>query len=99
MKQKQIETKDYDITIASLQSLSMKTYEEDVLSDFGLVIIDECHHIAAQVFSRALLKVNFRYALGLSATVNRKDGLSKVFKWFIGDIVYKVAKTISISTM
>lgn len=90
LKQKLVETSDCDITIASLQSLSMKTYDDDTFDDFGLVIIDECHHVAAQVFSRALLKVNFKYALGLSATVNRKDGLSKVFKWFIGDIVYRV---------
>jgi superfamily II DNA or RNA helicase len=61
-----------------------------LFNKFGLVIIDEVHHIGAQVFSRALLKTNFKYALGLSATVIRKDGLSKVFKWFIGDVVYKV---------
>lgn len=91
IKQKVVET-DNDISIASLQSLSMREYDKDVFSEYGLVIIDECHHIAAQVFSKALLKVNFRYALGLSATVTRKDGLSKVFKWFIGDIVYKVTK-------
>nr|QOI90421.1 putative helicase D10 [Pyramimonas orientalis virus] len=91
IKQKQVDT-DCDIAIASLQSLSMRDYDKDVFSTFGLVIIDECHHIAAQTFSKALLKINFRYALGLSATVNRKDGLSKVFKWFIGDIVYKVTK-------
>lgn len=91
IKQKQVET-ECDISIASLQSLSMKDYGSGTFEDFGLVIIDECHHIAAQIFSKALLKVNFRYALGLSATVNRKDGLSKVFKWFIGDIVYKVGK-------
>ena len=91
IKQKTVET-DNDISIASLQSLSMKAYDKDAFSEYGLVIIDECHHIAAQVFSKALLKVNFRYALGLSATVNRKDGLSKVFKWFIGDVVYKVKK-------
>lgn len=91
IKQKTVET-DNDISIASLQSLSMKEYDKDAFSEYGLVIIDECHHIAAQVFSKALLKVNFKYALGLSATVNRKDGLSKVFKWFIGDIVYKVTK-------
>jgi superfamily II DNA or RNA helicase len=83
---------DCDIAIASLHSLSMKEYPVDTFSKFGLVIIDECHHIAAQVFSKALLKVNFKYALGLSATVTRRDGLSKVFKWFIGDVVYKVAK-------
>ena len=52
-------------------------------------IVSNCHHMGAEVFSRALHKVNFQYSLGLSATVNRKDGLTKVFKWFIGDIVYK----------
>lgn len=99
LKQKQIETKGFDITIASLHSLSMKEYDENTFCDFGLVIIDECHHIAAQVFSKALLKINFQYALGLSATVNRKDGLSKVFKWFIGDVVYKITKKeISVTT-
>lgn len=96
LRQKSIETKGYDITIASLQSLSMKDYESGTFDDFGMVVIDECHHIAAQVFSKALMKVNFKYALGLSATVQRKDGLSKVFKWFIGDIVFKVAKKASV---
>lgn len=96
LRQKSVETKGYDITIASLQSLSMKDYDSGTFDDFGLVVIDECHHIAAQVFSKALMKVNFKYALGLSATVQRKDGLSKVFKWFIGDIVYKVAKKNSV---
>lgn len=52
-------------------------------------VVSNCHHMGAQVFSRALFKVNFKYSLGLSATVSRKDGLSKVFKWFLGDIVYK----------
>jgi len=52
-------------------------------------VVSNCHHLSAQVFSRALFKVNFTYALGLSATVTRKDGLSKVFKWFLGDVIYK----------
>lgn len=98
LKQNKAEVENVDITIASLQSLSMRDYSKQAsFSDFGLVIIDECHHIGAQVFSKALLKVNFRYALGLSATVNRKDGLTKVFKWFIGDVVFKVAKKKSVS--
>jgi superfamily II DNA or RNA helicase len=44
------------------------------------------------VFSKALKKVNFKYALGLSATLTRKDGLTKVLKWYIGDVVYKAEK-------
>jgi len=91
IKQKKIEV-DNNIVIASLQSLCMKTYEDNIFNGFGFVIIDECHHVGAQVFSKALFKVNFKYTLGLSATVNRKDGLTKVFKWFLGDILYKITK-------
>jgi superfamily II DNA or RNA helicase len=92
LKAKTIDVQDKDIVIASLQSLSMKTYDDDLLSDMGFVIVDECHHMGAEVFSQALKKVNFQYSLGLSATMTRKDGLTKVFKWYLGDIVYKAAK-------
>lgn len=91
IKQKKKEI-DNDIVIASLQSICNKTDDQDIFKEFGLLIVDEVHHIGAQVFSRALLKTNFKYSLGLSATVNRKDGLTKVFKWFIGDVIYKVPK-------
>lgn len=77
-----------DIVIGMLQSLSMKDYDDSIFSQFGLTIIDECHHIAAEVFCRALFKIVTPNMLGLSATMNRKDGLTKVFKMFLGDIVY-----------
>ena len=53
------------------------------------VLVHNCHHISAEVFCRSLFKVVTKYMLGLSATMNRKDGLSKVFKYFIGNVVYK----------
>jgi hypothetical protein len=77
-----------DIVIAMLQSLSMKQYDPDLFDCFGLTIIDEVHHMGAEVFSQALQKVVTRYVLGLSATMNRKDGLTNVFKMFMGDIVH-----------
>ena len=48
----------------------------------------ECHHLGAEVFSKCMAKVASKYMLGLSATPKRKDGLSKVFEWYIGDIVF-----------
>ncbi len=78
-----------DIVIGMLQSLSMKEFEENAFDSFGTVIIDECHHISSEVFSRALPKVSFKYTIGLTATPNRTDGLTKVFEWFLGPIVYK----------
>ena len=52
-------------------------------------IYDECHHISSEVFSRSLQKIITKVTLGLSATMQRKDGLTKVIKWFLGDIVCK----------
>jgi superfamily II DNA or RNA helicase len=92
IKQKRVDIADKDIVLASLQSLSMRDYPDDVFSSFGMVIIDEVHHCGAEVFSQALMKVNFMYAMGLSATPNRKDGLTSVFTWSLGDIVFQASR-------
>jgi superfamily II DNA or RNA helicase len=87
-----IDIEDKDIVIGMLQSLSMKEYESNLFDEFGFTIIDETHHISAEVFVRSLFKVVTNYMLGLSATMNRKDGLTKVFKMFLGPIVYSKKK-------
>ena len=84
-----VDIENKDIVIGMLQSLSMKEYPDDMFSSFGLTIVDECHHISSEVFSRSLQKIITFYTLGLSATMQRKDGLTKVFKMFLGDIIYK----------
>lgn len=89
IQSKKINIKNKDIVIGMLQSISMKEYPPDTFKDFGFTIIDECHHIGAEVFSRALPKINCYYSLGLSATPNRKDGLSKVFHWYLGPMIYE----------
>ena len=83
---------NYDIVIGMLQSVSMIDYDEDTFSSFGFVIYDECHHLGAETFSKALLKTNFKYTLGLSATPKRIDGLTKVFQWQLGEICYLIKK-------
>jgi len=88
IKQSKIDIENKDIVIATLQSLALRDYDNSIFKDFGLVIIDECHHIASEVFSRAFRKMNIRLTLGLSATLNRKDGLRKVFEWYLGKSVY-----------
>ena len=84
-----IDIDDKDIVIGMLQSLSMKEYPASVFESFGFTIIDEVHHISSQTFSNALFKIVTRYMLGLSATMNRKDGTTRVFKMFLGDVIYK----------
>lgn len=92
IKAKKIDVEDKDIVIASLHSLAMKEYDSKTFEDIGLVIADEAHHLSAEVFVRALPKVTSPVMLGLSATLNRKDGLRKVFEWFLGKPVIEVKK-------
>jgi superfamily II DNA or RNA helicase len=84
-----IDIDDKDIVIGMLQSLSMKEYPSSIFESFGFTIIDEVHHISSEVFSNSLFKIITKYMLGLSATMNRKDGTTWVFKMFLGDVVFK----------
>jgi superfamily II DNA or RNA helicase len=84
-----IDIEDKDIVLCMLQSLTLKEYPAQVFESFGLTIIDEVHHISSQTFSSALFKVVTKYMLGLSATMNRKDGTTHVFKMFLGEVIYK----------
>ena len=87
-----IDIDNKDIVLAMLQSLSMKDYPSTMFDSFGLTIIDEVHHISSETFSCALFKLVTTYMLGLSATMNRKDGTTKIFKMFLGNIIEKVVR-------
>jgi superfamily II DNA or RNA helicase len=84
-----IDIDNKDIVLVMLQSLSMKDYPASLFDSFGFTIIDEVHHISSEVFSCALFKLVTKYMIGLSATMNRKDGTTKIFKMFLGNIIYK----------
>ena len=89
IQQKKADVEDKDIVVGMIQSISMREYDENIFSDFGLVIYDECHRTPAKVFSKTLKKTGCQYVLGLSATPNRKDGLTKIIKWYMGDMIYQ----------
>ena len=88
IQQNTVDIENKDIVLAMVQSLSMKEYDDETFDSFGLAIFDECHHLGAEVFHRSMSKVASKYMLGLSATPKRKDGLTKVFEWYIGPIVF-----------
>ena len=92
IQQSTIDIEEKDIVLAMVQSLSQKEYDSKVFSSFGLAIFDECHHLGAEIFSKSMTKVASKYMLGLSATPDRKDGLRKVFEWYIGPMVYSSQK-------
>jgi superfamily II DNA or RNA helicase len=87
-----IDIVDKDIVLCMMQSLVLKEYPQNLFDDFGYTIIDEVHHISSETFSNALFKVVTKYMLGLSATMDRKDGTTHVFKSFLGEVVHKTVK-------
>ena len=84
------ETEGCDIVVAMLQSVERRNY--DGLADHGLLILDEVHRFAAAGFSRILFKVNAPHVLGLSATPERRDGLTPVINWWLGDVVFRLER-------
>ena len=85
---KRFEVDNCDIVIGMIQTLYDKPYPIGTFSSFGLTIIDEVHRIGSEEFSKTLLKVVTPYMLGISATVDRKDGLTALIHMFIGDKIY-----------
>jgi len=80
---------DKDIVIGMIQTIYNKEYPKDTFSSFGLTIIDEVHRIGSEQFSKTLFKTITPYMLGISATVERKDQLTKVLYMFIGKKIYE----------
>jgi superfamily II DNA or RNA helicase len=77
-----------DIVIGMIQTIYDKEYPVDAFTSFGLTLVDEVHRIGSEQFSRTLLKTITPYMLGISATVDRKDKLTKVLFMFIGEKIY-----------
>lgn len=73
-----------DFSIAMIQTLSLREHDMKQFDTFGLVIVDEAHHIGSRAFSQAMFKVCPRFTLGLTATPERKDGLTRLLYWFLG---------------
>lgn len=81
---------EYDCCICMLQTVASRDWPLDTFAGFGFTIFDECHHLGAEHFSRALMSIQTRHMLGLSATPDRADGLDDVFRWFIGPVRYQI---------
>jgi superfamily II DNA or RNA helicase len=84
------------ITIALVQSL-YKCVEE-VVSQIGFLIVDECHRCPSRTFTEAVTGFDSNYMLGLSATPWRRDKLSKLIFWHLGDVHHEVDKKHLIET-
>ncbi len=85
----------HDFVIAMIQTLCVREHDPEMFKIFGLVIVDEAHHIGAPAFSKAMFKITPEFTLGLTATPERKDGLTMILYWFLGDIFYSMQQNVS----
>jgi len=79
---------DKDVVIGMLQTVYDREFPEGAFDAFGLTIVDEVHRIGSCQFSRALLRIQTPMMLGITATLERKDGLTRVIHHFMGPTVY-----------
>jgi superfamily II DNA or RNA helicase len=77
-----------DIVIGMVQTLYDREFPDGAFDSFGLTIVDEVHRIGSEQFSKTLLRTITPYMLGISATVDRKDGLTRVIHMFMGPKIY-----------
>jgi superfamily II DNA or RNA helicase len=77
------------IDVAIIQSLTHKHTVKELVKDYGMVIVDECHHISAFSFEQVLKSVRARYVYGLTATPLRHDGHHPIVFMQCGPIRYK----------
>jgi superfamily II DNA or RNA helicase len=78
------------IDVAIIQSLYRKGIVDDIVGEYGHLIVDECHHIPASSFEQVARKSKARYVLGLSATVTRKDGHHPIIFMQCGPVRFHV---------
>jgi superfamily II DNA or RNA helicase len=85
-----------EITIALVQSL-YKCVEE-IAEHIGFLVVDECHRCPSRTFTEAVTGFDAKFMLGLSATPWRRDKLSKLIFWHLGDVHHEVDKSRLVKT-
>lgn len=77
------------IDIAMAGSICKKGEFHPLLNEYGMVIVDECHHAASDTISEVLREVKAKYVYGVTATPARGDGLEKINYMLLGPIRYR----------
>ena len=80
------------IDIAVMQSLSRYENLEELLDNYGQIIVDECHHLSAFSFEAILKQAKAMYVVGLTATPIRRDGHQPIIFMQCGPIRHSAGK-------
>jgi superfamily II DNA or RNA helicase len=82
-----------DYVIAMIQTMCMRDFDKKAFDSIGLLVVDEAHHIGAPAFSQFMFKICPKFTLGLTATPERKDGLTRLLYWFLGPEFFRIERT------
>lgn len=80
------------VTVAMIQSLVREKSLEHLSNRFGLIIVDECHHVPAKSFRKVITQFNSYYLYGLTATPHRKNNDENLIYIYIGNIIYELSQ-------
>ena len=83
---------EHPFVVGMLQTFVSRGFDPGHFDTFGLVIVDEAHHICAKVFSQAMMRMCPKHTLGLTATPERKDGLTNILYWFLGPSAFSIKR-------
>ncbi len=78
------------VDVAMIQSLIDKGTVNDLVGNYGHIIVDECHHISASSFEQVIRQAKAKFITGLSATVTRQDGHHPIIFMQCGPVRYRV---------
>ncbi len=78
------------LDVAMIQSLVRKGEVDDLVANYGQVIVDECHHVPAVSFERVLAEAKARYLVGLTATPHRRDGHHPITEMQLGPVRFAI---------
>ncbi|MDF2669036.1 MAG: restriction endonuclease subunit [Paenibacillus sp.] len=78
------------VDIAIIQSLNHKGEIKPFISEYGQIVVDECHHVSAYSFEQVLMKAQAKYVFGLTATPKRQDGQEAIVSMQLGPIRMKI---------
>jgi superfamily II DNA or RNA helicase/very-short-patch-repair endonuclease len=78
------------VDVALIQSLVRKGVVDDVVGEYGHLVVDECHRISAPSFEQVARRAKAKFVTGLSATVTRKDGRHPMIFMQCGPVRYRV---------
>lgn len=84
------------VDIGLFQSLVKQPNLENLFKDYGMIIVDEAHHVAAKTFEDVIKKATSQYIYGLTATPKREDGLENILYMRLGEISHVAEKEIPV---